>query len=290
MSGDTLIGRMVTDLRLGRYHNLSNQPRERMNYFTAIAATAPIINATAVYESIIAKHEPVYLYEDHPCIAPPWDRAVIAYVNKFGNVHCMLLAVADRRRGDEMPTWETDNVVDWDRVRWEIHVAVFLGGMTTTEHRHIDTQGPGIFYSWAVYEDGTPADLHWFDIIDQSPDLWNNCALTTLAVLNFMNCRNVQLVEPKLERAERRRLDRQGVKMNILSVYPAGMSSRSTKRRDDPLGVPLSTVTGHFAKYGPEFGRGLLFGKYAGRFWIPQHAKGAREHGMNVNDYELVTE
>lgn len=34
-------------------------------------------------------------------------------------------------------------------------------------------------------------------------------------------------------------------------------------------------------------GRGLLFGKLAGRFWIPQHARGDREHGESVADYAL---
>jgi hypothetical protein len=52
------------------------------------------------------------------------------------------------------------------------------------------------------------------------------------------------------------------------------------------VGVPLTSVVGHFARYGVD-GRGLLFGKYAGRFWIPQHARGKKELGVNVNDYDL---
>lgn len=283
---NTQIARVVTDLRLGRFANLSQHTAKQVAAFAALSNTAPIINATAIYDSIMAKHEPVYIYEDHPCIAPPWDSAVISYVNAHGNVNCMIVATADKKRGDPTTTWETDNEIDWDRVRWEIHVAVFVGGLSPVAG-HIPTSGPVIFYSWAVYEDGAPADLHWFDILESGDDPWNNCALVTLAVLNFMNCRNVTLVEPKMERAERRRLDREGVKMNILSVYPAGLSSRSTSRRDDPLGIPLSTVTGHFASYGAQYGRGLLFGKYEGRFWIPMHARGSKEHGMNVNDYDL---
>jgi hypothetical protein len=53
----------------------------------------------------------------------------------------------------------------------------------------------------------------------------------------------------------------------------------------DALDAPLTSVRGHFARYGVE-GRGLLFGKYAGKFWIPAHARDAGE-GDGVKDYVL---
>lgn len=290
MKGNTEIARLVTDLRLGRVRNLLDKRMagRELDAFLTLTNISPIINATSIYDSIVARDEPTDVYEDHPCIAPPWDSAVICYLNGHGNTHAMVLAVADRRRGDNLGRWETDNSVDWARVRWILNIGVFIGGWSDTDKAMIPTTGPVIFYAWAVYDDGVPADLHWYHVVEAQPvEFWENCALVMLAVLNFMNCRNVRMVEPKMERAERRRLERSGVKMNILNVLPAGVSSRSTSRRDDPLGVPLSTVNGHFAKYGPEWGRGLLFGKYAGRFWIPQHARGSREHGVNVNDYNL---
>lgn len=292
MKGNTEIAKLVTDLRLGRVRNTLDPKMPaagELGTFLALTNISPIINATSIYESIMAKEGPFDAYADHPCIAPPWQSAVVCYINRHGNTHAMVMGVADRRKGDRISPWtETDNVIDWDRVRWILNIGVFVGGWSIANNHPIATAGPVIFYAWAVYDDGVPADLHWYHILtNEPPEIWQTCALTTLAVLNFMNCRNVQMVEPKMERAERRRLERTGVKMNILNVLPAGVSSRSTSRRDDPLGVPLSTVNGHFAKYGPEFGRGLLFGKYAGRFWIPQHARGSRDHGVNVNDYNL---
>jgi hypothetical protein len=53
--------------------------------------------------------------------------------------------------------------------------------------------------------------------------------------------------------------------------------------------VPLTSVRGHFATYGQD-GRGLLFGKYAGRYWIPQHARGSAEHGVVAQEFRLEAE
>lgn len=112
--------------------------------------------------------------------------------------------------------------------------------------------------------------------------------LVLLGALNFMNCRNVELVEPTWERHKRKRLARLGVKVHTISVFPVGRSVRSgPKVQDAGGGLPLSSVVGHFAHYGPEYGRGLLFGRLAGRFWIPQHARGAKEHGESEVDYRL---
>jgi hypothetical protein len=44
-------------------------------------------------------------------------------------------------------------------------------------------------------------------------------------------------------------------------------------------------VRGSYHRYGPEYGRGLLFGKYAGRFWVPPHVRGSREAGEVVQTY-----
>jgi hypothetical protein len=45
-------------------------------------------------------------------------------------------------------------------------------------------------------------------------------------------------------------------------------------------------VTGN--SYGPAYGKGLLFGKFEGRFWVPQFARGSKEFGETVKDYRLA--
>jgi len=47
-------------------------------------------------------------------------------------------------------------------------------------------------------------------------------------------------------------------------------------------------VLGHFANYGAEFGRGLLFGKYSGRFYVPPHQRGNPAYGIIDKTYKPI--
>jgi hypothetical protein len=108
-----------------------------------------------------------------------------------------------------------------------------------------------------------------------------------LGALNLGNCVNVELMEPKRSRAESRRIERMGVRVSELHVRPISKSYRG-KGGAEPLGtVPIHSVRGHFATYGPEYGRKLLFGKYAGRYWIPAHARGNPAAGEVQQSYVM---
>jgi hypothetical protein len=111
--------------------------------------------------------------------------------------------------------------------------------------------------------------------------------MVTLAALNFMNCRNVELVEAQLPRAEARRVARLGERVHTINVFPVGRSTRSVRNGVGGGGIPASPVMGHFAHYGERHGRGKLFGKHEGKFWIPQHARGAKELGESKPRYRL---
>jgi hypothetical protein len=55
-----------------------------------------------------------------------------------------------------------------------------------------------------------------------------------------------------------------------------------------PLGaMPFHGVRGHVRDYGPKYGKGLLFGKYEGRFLIPPHTRGDEANGVVDKDYEV---
>jgi hypothetical protein len=267
------IATVVADLRAGRVRCLDPELPQ-----VDLAGDAPIVDATGIYEALVGRDAPVAMYEDHPCIAPPWDQAAICYVNGHGNVIVMVSTVL------AAPRWETAEPTDWERVRWQLHTLLFLGGRGGAGP--MPTTGPVHAWQFAIGHDGEPLDLHWIQLSPQYPtEHWDMAHLTLLGALNFLNCRNVELVEPRRPRAEARRLARTGVRVHTINVFPAGRSSRSAKT--DPVGVPLTSVRGHFARYGPEYGRGLLFGKYAGRFWIPQFARGSAEHGTTDHDYAL---
>ena len=52
--------------------------------------------------------------------------------------------------------------------------------------------------------------------------------------------------------------------------------------------MPRHVCRGHFAEYGPQFGKGLLFGRYAGRFFIPPHLRGDEKNGIVEKDYAVA--
>lgn len=316
------IAAVCADLDAGRIVN--TLPRDRGMFEVAESfALMPskVIDATSVYEHNVAAGKEVYLYEDHPCIAPPFRTFRTCYVNEHGNVTVMS-SVATRRSDPHLEgslgfeqaigriadpslrnitqpdaRWRPAQPVDWDRVEWILDTFVFVGGRSRllAERRGqpgtmpIPTSGPVHLWRFAIYPDGEPADLHWVQLLDTFElDHWDGAQLVLLGALNFLNCRNVELVEPERPRAERRRLERTapGVKVHELHVFPAGKSSRSA-RKGESLGVPLTAVRGHFSTYGPEYGKGLLFGKLSGRFWIPGHARGSSEHGEHRTSYKL---
>lgn len=273
------IARVVADLRAGRVRTLTRQTER----FADSWHPDPVVDATAIYHSLVARNDPIAIYEDHPCIAPPWDHAAICYVNEHGNVIVMCsLAGSDDQR------WDTAEPVDWDRVRWRLNTFLFIGGRGATGA--MATLGPVHLWQYAIYDDGTPADLHWVQLEQRYPmEHWDMAHLVLLGALNFMNCRNVDIVDPIRPRPEARRIARTGVVVHTINVFPIGRSAR-TQRAASGAGTPLTSVRGHFACYGPEYDRGLLFGKYAGRYWIAQHARGAAELGESSHDYVLHTD
>jgi hypothetical protein len=243
---------------------------------------APVVDATSLYRTIQPSDRLIDLYGDHQCIAPPWERAWIGFENRFGNV--ILTQMWSIEYDTAAAAWETDNPVEWDRV----HCLVWIGGRSVNTGRTIPATGPMFIEQYAVYPDGEPADLHWVQIDPRWVEENSQSHLrVNLGVLNFMSCRNIELAVPQRPRPERRRLERTGVRVSEIHVFPAGRSTAGGGRPLDPGGTALHSVRGHFASYGPEYGRGKLFGKYEGRFFRPMHARGSKEHGQVEQSYTL---
>lgn len=109
--------------------------------------------------------------------------------------------------------------------------------------------------------------------------------------LAYLSCKNVSLAARDNEPAAvRRAIKRHGgnaesYRYHVLIVRPPGAKSDAPA---EEIGVmPRHICRGHFSEYGPDFGKGLLFGKYAGRFYIPPHMKGDRKNGIVEKDYEI---
>lgn len=300
------IALVVADIDAGRVVNVLGQGEQAFfGVCLADAQEGVVIDVTPVYESLVAKDDPVYLYEDHPCIAPPWMAARIAYVNEHGNVVLMAASVtelADEYREQTATTWartatalQADGTpystppphpIEWEHVRWIIDTTVWGGGRSPSQNGPVATFGPAHLWRFAVYDNGTPADMRWIHLLPDYPmQGWDMAHLVLLGALNFCACSNIEVVEPQRPRPERRRLERTGVRVHTLTVHPRGKRTRTAK--GEPVGgTPLHSVRGHFATYG-QGDRGLLFGKYAGRFWVPAHARGNPEHGRIDKDYVL---
>lgn len=287
------IAKVVADLRNGNIRRALSDPHLQaetdamLELLVEIDPAVPVVDATAIYKSLVVRETGIAFYEDHN-VAPPWDASYICYVNEHGNVVAMVtLAVlydGDRR------SWETNEDCDWDRVKWITGTWVYVGGRS--QGMPVPTVGPIHAWQIASYEDGTIGDIHWHHIYEEKPlEDWDMAALVLLGTLTFFGARNVELAEPIRPRAIRRRIERAapGVTVKELVVFPAGKSTRSRGGEVLSGGIPLTSVRGHYAKYGID-GRGLLFGKIAGRFWIPAHARGSEEHGQIVHNYRIETQ
>jgi hypothetical protein len=115
--------------------------------------------------------------------------------------------------------------------------------------------------------------------------LWN--------VLGLLSCKNVSLQPNDNDPQQVRRACKRfggspdSYRYHTLVVRPPGKHSASGPSQEIGT-MPWHVCRGHFSEYGPEFGKGLLFGKYAGRFYIPPHVKGDKKNGVVEKDYVIA--
>lgn len=118
-------------------------------------------------------------------------------------------------------------------------------------------------------------------------------ACIVLATLQFMNCKNVEVVEHAPSRQQRREAERQNRKAPVtyktLTIHPVGKRHKYTKMANAlQHGVALHIVRGHFKDY--RNGRGLGRGHGRGIWWWDAQVRGEAERGRVVKDYDVATE
>ena len=250
---------------------------------------APVVDITRVWESVAVSDRDSYvLAEDFGCCRLPWEYAWLAWESTDpemgGTSQSNFALVSDItdttfRREREEPAGTGRTILG---LVWVVSATTGAGD-----------RAAGPLLSWNLYltDEGRPITAQWSQLHAALNDkAFEMVCVGTTAALDFLNCRNVELVEPRRERHERRRIERTGVRVSELWVFPAGKTYATSSELGQPVGWggPASPVRGHFAHYGPEWNRGLLFGKYSGRFYIPQHVRGNVEQGTREQRFVLA--
>lgn len=284
------IAAVVADLRAGRIKRpnpvegpLAKKLLERAR------EPQPVVDCTAIFHMQQAADE-IRLYDDHPNIVPGWDNALLCYVNTFGNVVAMQVHRRDwNGTAPAREDWFTDNTVDWARVRWIAETTLWVGGRSG-DGKPMPTAGPCHMFRHAIRDDGAPEDINWLALLarkgqfgrhgqvdDANQATWDAAMITLGAALNFLNASNVDVAEPARPFPVRQRLRKTRVQVQTIVIRPPGKryAKSAAARPIDAAETVLTPVRGHWARYGVEGREGLLFGKYAGKYWIPAFARGA---------------
>ena len=113
----------------------------------------------------------------------------------------------------------------------------------------------------------------------------------TFDTLQLLGCKNVSLKPHDNDAKQvRRAVKRHGgkpedYKYYTLTVRPPG-AKLDAPAQDIGI-IPRHVCRGHFAEYGEQFGKGLLFGKLSGRFYVPPHLRGDKKNGVVEKDYKI---
>lgn len=158
------------------------------------------------------------------------------------------------------------------------------------------------FWPVSIYlnHDGEWDDHIWAESLPESDESRASLmafATITLLTFTFLNCKNVIVTDNDgrhANRQERRAAERRGdpplVTYKTLQIEPMKkvLATEGDIERNG-LAKALHICRGHFAEYGPEFGKGKLFGKYEGRFYVPAHVRGNADQGVVHKRYNVKT-
>lgn len=157
--------------------------------------------------------------------------------------------------------------------------------------RHAPIFGPFFKQVIAIRGDGSVVGSQCFSDISV-PDGEAFSGLSTLwfpalLAISFCHCKNVAITpETKPAALKKRQLERgkPSVTFKVLQISPMQKILRNAGAAEaNGLKRALHICRGHFANYETKG----LFGKYLGRFWVPQHVRGTLDAGAVVKDYAV---
>lgn len=281
------------------------------SHFDELLSEAVIVEAPSAWEEFITAHfDPsenmyhiIFSSERNPeveCVTAPYPVTWLEWKDVSGSMACLVEQTpVDHYEGGPVSNLGVEKAMD-------VHVWVFAG------FKGLPPAAPFVELSYLadaktgalLREKEMPALTSFVPerLSREQPEYTDKLleqsmgpAYLTMAVFNLLNCNNVELEpvtrNPQLQRRAERRFTR-----SPLPRYHTIVIRTSPKAKPVPAlqyekvedGVmPWHRVRRHYHRYGPEYNRGLLFGKYSGRFAIPQHARGSKKNGIVVADYRL---
>jgi len=254
---------------------------------------AEIIWADDVVQSLFDSSEPEKSpWDEADIVTPPFSRMWIEYgypphVDPSGKGRCGALVLVDHYPTADMP-----------------------GSFALVLAQAIDGTPPVIGYGAVTFEIGidgrmtkdcklfTPYEHeHWNDLQrSQWRDDQSFQAGLMAAIISMLHTKNVTTDEQPIDARHAKHCLRKfgeregGYKFRTVNVWdkPLREYIREAKDAVNKGLMPLHKCRGGYAKYGPEFGKGLLFGKYSGRFFHPPHMRGKAKNGITHKDYRVA--
>lgn len=188
----------------------------------------------------------------------------------------------------------TDNIISDSDVRWLMSMTCFYSKRSDG----IDSIAIGRM-TIMLDEDGFEMRSKFFsapnavqsmgkDHVDEAKYYTKVIITPALVAISLLHCKNIELVDKPVTRAMRRRVKRTGnplIIQKILEIEPFKRKViNEVTGEKSGLTLAMHICRGHFREYSEEK---PMFGKYSGKYWIPQHIKGNKSVGEIDKGYKV---
>ncbi len=264
-----------------------------------------VVDNVAVYYSRFRGTEPAIT--DFPTVMLPFDitfmearlHQVISDAYILESVGALLAMEAPTSSEEEFRSWLLSR-----EVKWHLHGILFVQFRgedpklmsdfvipLNKEGKIIPTTDGDTRPPFAVRSVNTIRGLPIAESADFQVGLLSLLLPILLMALSFMHCRNVIVRKESppapLSRKYQKKTGRPLLQYHVIQIdHMKKVLEREGHASTEGLKKALHICRGHFATYGEE-GKGLLFGRHAGRFWIPMHVRGKPEQGVVLKDYDV---
>lgn len=220
------------------------------------------------------------------CVAPPFNCFWVEYVKPLSIPRTRPYVRGPRFQHGHM-VWCVPNCVNG----WSVVCAPITPENSAYAHSEgwvtvlLDERGIPIVESieWK-------STLSGWESFEQRQEYYTNELGNLLHCMTLMSCKNAAIEKrTSASLAGSRKLygDAGRYEYHVVVIDGACRNGGGTEKYELDL-MPLHFCRGHFAEYGPKYGKGLLFGKHEGRFYVPPHIKGNAKNGVVDKDYEVA--